>query len=410
MLGVGVFMLTWLLPLAFFAWAFVEQFLLRLAGRILVQAQALNHTSFDKGFWMGLFIAVVIALGTIWDWLFDKKKEIRSPLSWGLAAFPLAGALLIGAITWLWQTVLDRPQDDRGYAVAATLLGVCGVFGMLVVAGRLAVAVVGWFWRVGSGEGFVAGAVAIGTLLAGLFAGFVEHAAFPMVSEAIAAQSAGIPNHPPEGFGAGPKAPQLALELMYQALHSDDTPVPSEVRQLPVAQTGPVDDCLNALGADCGNRPCPIDNVKIMLTQRSSLQQADIEDVAHGTLLEVCLKATAIDTAETWRKALFWRAQRRPMGKYRRTASECRLIDRVRAEQDLPVSPEREIDDDALKAALCSLSETDQCVLRAKFYEDLSGADIMRRCGLPSEAMARQQLTRAKDRLRNKLLKLQAAG
>jgi DNA-directed RNA polymerase specialized sigma subunit len=78
----------------------------------------------------------------------------------------------------------------------------------------------------------------------------------------------------------------------------------------------------------------------------------------------------------------------------------------VKAQAKLPVPEAEEVDDEALEAGLCQLSERDQCVLRAWLLEEPDLA-VMSKCGLTSTDMVRQQRRRAIARLREKILGLQ---
>jgi len=164
----------------------------------------------------------------------------------------------------------------------------------------------------------------------------------------------------------------------------------------------PTAACLSALGEGCTTRPCPVDQVKTSL--RGRVQAADAEDIAHDLLLEICMRATPLDTAEAWRKAYLGRADWRATDAYRRAGrwdkAKCKGAFRSDGMYGSDYR-DAETDHADLYAALCALSEKNRCVVHARYYDDLSDSEIARQCSLPLDAMVRQQLTRARKILRN---------
>ncbi|MFZ4580552.1 MAG: hypothetical protein ACOYOB_19380 [Myxococcota bacterium] len=415
--GLFLFTVTWLLPLAVVAWACLSQVAFTVAGRGLVKAQALNHAGFDKGFWLGLSLAAACWVLALAAWVAGKKGEVRAPVSFGLAWLPLSVAWISFGVTWLWQTVLDRPDHDRGYAVAATLALTTGVLGSLPLLARLLTATVALLWRFGRRSALTAGVVAGASVVASLGGAAVEWVVVPAIASELAAKPSVEHAESTERFGHGDPLPTFALTLMQESLYPDtvlnDELAPADAAAPPTLPA-PVPDplpppgnddtarCFDALGADCGIKPCPVDVAKSFLIR--TLQQADAEDVAHATLIEVCLKAGLFESVEMWRQVYYKRVNwRRSDLKYRGWNQRRCPLDAW--QEPVPPAPARsdgELDEEALAAAICRLSERDQCVVRA-WMRDQSDLLTRLECDLPSDGMVRKQRVRAFERLRGVL-------
>ena len=161
--------------------------------------------------------------------------------------------------------------------------------------------------------------------------------------------------------------------------------------------------CLDALGGNCIEKPCPVIQATQIVASKG-IQRADSEDIAHSTLVEVCLKATDAEGPREWTQALMWRAQRRRIDYARRSARTCSFDAAIDANRSLrALAPE--VNDRDVSAAMCEVGETDRCVLVARYWEDLDDATIAAKCGVGSTAMVRKQLERARARLKAALTK-----
>lgn len=434
LIGITMFAVTWLLPFAILFWFGLVTLAARISGRVLTQAQAFSHVSFDAGFWAGLVTAAACLLIVLWVWLDSKGQQILGFLTWGLAVLPLGLATLVGGGTWVWQTFLDKPEHDGGFATAATLLLSAGLLGPLPIAGQIGTDTIGWLWRVSQRTSMVAGFVAGGTIVASLAMGIVDWVVAPTVLPEIESVLQLLPSDPVGQRDALPKfalnfagafmRPRRIVGAAAEVTPSDVPPplvAPERKATLPrwvlpavargIAATAPLlaqptaqDEtgaCFEALGSDCGDKPCPVDQVKALLMMRR-FQEADAADIAHATMLEVCGGAKPAD--RNWQAAYYKRAHWRRIDEYRRVSKLCTFDERAEdARVTFPVPAYSDIDDRTLHAAMCRLREVDQCVLRAKYFDDMPDALIMGRCGLPSLAMLRKQLERARKELKKVL-------
>lgn len=418
--GLIAFGVTWLLPLALLGWAVAFGLSCKVAGRVLANADAFSHRRFDYGFVWGVIALALGLFGVVWDWVAAKKgEENDAPMSLALAWLPLGFGALFGSGAWLWQTVLDRPLDDAGFAAAATLVMAAGCIGSVPLAFRVAWLPCAWLWQLAKKSGVAAGFVGGATLVAAAGAGLVEYQALPTLEQEIAeARTTGV-DHPAGGFGRGNQAAEFALQLAYAAHHEGESPPVAQTETPRALGSGKVrpaipafglpdtrdltNDCLAALGSDCADKPCPVEREKLQLRARL-IQPTDIEDIVHATLLEVCLRAQRGQGPDDWRGALHWRVSKRTTDyhRYRGRWNACEVDDLLDAITPLPVPVETEVDHEHLHAALCRLSLQDQCVLRARYFDGMDEILVAAKCHL-SYAAARKQLERARKRLRERL-------
>ena len=164
----------------------------------------------------------------------------------------------------------------------------------------------------------------------------------------------------------------------------------------------PAGRCLDALGGNCIDRPCPIVQA-IAIVAKKGLQPADAEDVAHDTMVEVCLNAIDGETSKSWTQALIRRVQFRRIDYLRRSAKVCAYEGNLDRRRALNALGDGETDDGELKAAICDLSKIDKCVVTARYWDDLDDSSIASKCGMTSTAMVRKQLERARGKLKKAL-------
>lgn len=440
--GIGIFSLTWLGPLIVLGWLVSFGLSATVAGRMLKQAHCTTHFSFDNGFWLGVgLLGFGVAVEAV-RWLSaDAAAPPKTHMSNAFAWWPLALGAGAAAGTWLWQLVLNQPLDDMGFAAAATLVIAVGVLGSVPILLRLASLPVRLLWAVSKLSAVAAGMVAGGTLVAGALAGLVEYGSGTAVVEAFAEAQAQRIHPPARQLGSGDKAPDFVLRVALAAADSEEvspagaedvTGAASELPPAAALQTarpatfgaarpygpGPRLDlerrpkaatnrCVDELGANCGVRPCAFDEVKARLRRR--LQEADATFVANVALFEVCMNAVEGESLDVWRGALYSRAMWREGDELRRQWKECKRYARLPIDDSRPAMPpaaQREAAAAAIRTqianALCTLSETDQCVLRA-WLEEQADALTATLCDLTNEAMVRQQRKRAIDRLRGKV-------
>lgn len=177
------------------------------------------------------------------------------------------------------------------------------------------------------------------------------------------------------------------------------SPAPLPALRSPDVSQDPVGRCLEALGGNCEERPCPIVQA-IAVVAKKGLQPADAQDVAHDTLVEVCLNATDGETPTSWAQALIRRVQFRRIDYLRRSAKVCAYEGNLDRRRALNTLGDGEIDDGKLRAAMCSLSKIDKCVVTARYWDNLDDSSIAAKCGMTSTAMVRKQLERARGKLK----------
>jgi RNA polymerase sigma factor (sigma-70 family) len=131
-------------------------------------------------------------------------------------------------------------------------------------------------------------------------------------------------------------------------------------------------------------------------------EPADAADVVSETFLVVWRRMDAVphDGVRAW---LYGVARRVLANSRRGDTRRDQLGDRLRQELAIALPP-LEIDDrvGAVRAALATLADDDQEILRLAFWEELAPIDIATVLGIP-DATARTRLHRARKRLREAL-------
>lgn len=413
--GLALSSLTIGAPLLYHGWHRIQHGSASLAGRVLLREHALSRDAFSAGAKVAALLVFAGLVGILLANVFTKAEDrTNAPWTFGLVILPLGSAALVGCATWLWQVLRDRPDSDFGFAMAAAMVWLAGTLGSPVLLGRTVRAGLGRLWGWCKTSPRVSGFVAGSSLAAGLLVGSYE--ANPVREEIAKYEHNAAPPRPAAALKH--RAAELELTVVADALVDlalEDMTLAatgSAAKQVPrlglPLRGGPFERCVEALSPGCAVKPCAVDQVHQIL-RRKDVQDADAADISQTVLLEVCLQATDADTLDAWRAAYFFRANGRRLDGYRKGRRECKYLEQAGMEQEMlrgagqaEFAPE---DSRQLDVALCRLSSRDRCVIEGRYFEELTDREIAVKCALSSDAMVRQQLVRARQKLREELAK-----
>lgn len=359
-------------------------------------AEALEHsgglepTTFGGGYWMAMGANVAVVL-----WSLVRRLRGR-PAPW----HPLAW-LIATHVTLIWFAAFPDLATDLDVPDVVTTFALLGADALVSYAFPLVLLAVllrglGHLWRVGGASsaaaqriGIVAACFGLGSLTLG--AGLAVVDVEPKTLEAAA-----------EEFGSALDADGVEGERrMYAAMSLGLAGGISSGTTSKPQVSNAFGECAETLSRPRFDKRPVVEEATRRL-MRAGMGKADAEDIVMDTLVRVCLEHAdeGLDDLIPYYSIALKNNARRFHARTRR--GPVMWDDELLGdERDLPADARLELSGEleTLRAALSRLSPADRYVLELRHVDGLSYADIGKRLG-KSEAAARQQVKRARERLR----------
>lgn len=312
---------------------------------------------------------------------------------------------LLGLMLFLMceLTVPDSRQPSTLPVLPGALVITFTVWGTIAVSAlllRLSISALRLSWRVAKASPFGAGALTLGVLAATGSASVVES-----LAEAFAArlQSVSAARHGPcdsltwECSRQALLAAQAPIRLLTPALEwEEEAPSGAGVASLGDLDTSTVFNTRACL-EKTAKQPELMDRAR-SIAQSIIRNSADVEDLVHAILLNICLRKTPPQDFEPY----FLRAVRYgALKRFGRAGDTCTLdsvpdpICFLRPDDEY-VEAESHA---ALRKAICGLSEQHQQVIQMRYFQDLDETEIGLLLRI-DHGTARKRVQRARDQLR----------